>query len=325
MDDDSRGRPGYVNWGFTNGAEFYYYVTARDVLGRDGTPSFGLLATICDHMPPLPPTRVHVVNDYTYNHATMTSNQTLRVVWSQNPNTNDLVTNYWIYRWTNLPQINARSGDPSNNLIAVVPHIPGAPNNSYLDNGSGSPSSLHAYGETYWYTVRAGDAGACGQNLSGAAGPAFGVLRDRIGPGQSVGYVQINCLQPFTGFLGYTVSKLTKGDDGANFDLSLNCTRLDNRFQWGEFYGIATYTLLGAGPPVTTTVSNYFGQLYFYGSPEISAWWTPPRTPPNSAGGQYTITLQVWCRAALKDGKISDFAVANIPPLRIRALRRCGI
>src|SRR5262249_11381602 len=196
MDDDGRGKPTYVNYGFTNGAKFYYYAAARDVLGRDGTLSPGLLTTVCDRLPPLPPTSVHVENDYQYDPISKTSTQALRVVWKQNLRTNDSVTNYWVYRWTNLVQMNTYSGDPSNNLIAVVAQIPNATNNSYLDDGSGSPTSLSAYGETYWYTVRAGDAGACGQNLSGPGGPAFGVLRDRVGPAPGSGSIEINCVRP---------------------------------------------------------------------------------------------------------------------------------
>src|SRR5262249_43774964 len=37
MDDDGRGKSNYVNYGFTNGAQYFYYVSARDVLGRDGS------------------------------------------------------------------------------------------------------------------------------------------------------------------------------------------------------------------------------------------------------------------------------------------------
>ena len=160
MDDDGRGRPGYTNYGFSNGMQFYYYTAARDVLGRPGSLSTGLLATVCDRMPPLPPFGVNVLNDYQYSSSSLTSTQALRVVWKQNLNTNDTVMNYWVYRWTNVAQMNAMSGYPSNNLIGVVAHIPGVTNNSFLDDGAGSPTALNAYGETFWYSVRAADAGA---------------------------------------------------------------------------------------------------------------------------------------------------------------------
>ncbi len=312
MDDDGRGKPDYFNYGFTNGAQFFYFVTARDVLGRDGTLSPGLLATVCDRMPPYPPTHVKVLNDYQYDPMTMTSNQALRVVWQQDQQTNDTIVNYLVYRWTNLVQMNALQGNPGNNLIGVVPHIPGATNNSLLDIGPGSPSALGAYGETFWYTVRAGDAGACGQNLSGAGGPAYGVLRDRNGPPAGIGYIEINCLRPVVSFLE-TKYVASRTNDAANFDLFLDCTRQDNRFEWAEFYGIATYTAGVAGPPLTATVSNYFGRLYYMGAPAVSAWWYPPRNPFTNA--QVTsISMQVFCRAALLNGKISNRAVATINP-----------
>ena len=307
MDDDGRGKSGYFNHGFTNGAQYFYYVAARDVLGRDGSLSPGLLVTVCDRMPPLPPTAVHVVNDYRYDPVSQTSTQRLQIIWNQNLRTNDPVVNYWVYRWTNNVEMNARSGDPSNNLIAVVGHIPGATNNSYLDSGPGSPSALNAFSETYWYTVRAGDAGACGQNLSGNAGPAFGVLRQRVGPGPGSGVIEINCLQPFVNFIGANPLPLANGPDPAKYDLFINCMRLDARFEWAEYYAIAQYSPFAGGNP--TIVSNYLGRFYYQGAASVSTWWTPVRT-----NGQFQVSLQVGCRAALANGKVSNFVVAQVSP-----------
>jgi hypothetical protein len=313
MDADGRGKPGYFNHGWTNGAQFYYYVAGRDVLGRDGLFSTGLLATVCDRMPPLPPTGVHVRNDFQYDPNTLTAVQALRIDWKQNLRTNDTVVNYWIYRWTNSVEMNALSGNPGNNLIGIVGQIPGATNNSYLDIGPSSPTALGAYGKTFWYTVRAADAGACGQNFSGAAGPAYGVLRQRVGPGAGTGYIEINCLQPIVNYLG--TRNIKQATDTNNFDFLLTCTRLNARFDWAEFYGIATYTIGGvAGPPTVLTVSNYFGRLDYLGNPQVSARWSPPRDP-SGQGSQYSsISMQVWCRAALNNGKISSFNIQSVTP-----------
>jgi hypothetical protein len=304
-DDDGRGRPGYINFGFTNGATYYYYAAARDVLGRDGALSFGLLATVCDRLPPLPPLGVHVLNDYQYDPISKTSTQALRVVWKQNFQTNDIVTNYWVYRWTNLVEMNSYSGNPSNNLIGIVPQIPNVTNNSFLDIGPSSPTAPSAYGETFWYTVRAGDLGACGQNLSGPGGPAFGVLRDRIGPAAGSGTVEINCVQPVVNIFSINSFPLTAGPDLNNYDVFLNCTRLDSRFDWAEFYGVIQYSGVGGG---STTISNFLGRFYF-GGPAVSVWWTPPRS-----NDQSTVTMQVACRAALNNGKISSFTTATVMP-----------
>lgn len=316
MDDDGRGKPNYVNYGFTNGAQFLYFVSARDLLSRDGTLSPGLLATVCDRMPPYPPTRVHVLNDYTYSTNTMTSNQTLKVVWRQNQQTNDTVLNYYVYRWTNLVQMNALQGDPGNNLIGVVPTIPGASNNFYIDAGPGSPTATGAYGETFWYTVRGADAGACGANLSGAGGPAYGVLRLRNGPTAGTGQIQINCLRPVVTASqpAYPPSRVP---DLINFDLFLNCARLDQRFEWAEFYGVGVYRADLAGPQGVMVVSNFLGRLTFNGALGASTWWFPPQNPFTNSK-PFSITLQVFCRAALRNGKVSDFAVAQVTPPTIQ-------
>lgn len=311
MDDDGRGRPDYVNLGWTNGAQFYYYVAARDVLGRDGLFSTGLLATVCDRMPPLPPTHVRVQNDYQYDPITMTSTQALRVVWQQNLRTNDHVMNYWIYRWTNTVEMNTYSGNPGNNLVGIIGQVPGQTNNSFLDVGPQSPTALNAYGKTYWYTVRAADNGACGQNFSQPAGPAYGVLRQRKGPPAGNGYIEINCLQPIVDFLQTVPYK--RASDPVNFDVFLRCLQLDKRVEWAEFYCYATYTIAGT-VPIVTTITNHFGPLDFVNHGQVTNWWYPPRDPSGN-GAQYTsIKLQIWCRAALDNGKISQFRVANIDP-----------
>ncbi len=306
MDDDGRGKSAYINYGFTNGAQFYYYVAARDVLGRDGALSPGLLATVCDRMAPLPPTDVHVLNNYVYNPSTQLSNQALQIVWTQSTQTNDTVTNYWIYRWTNSLEMNLYSGNPSNNLIGIVPHVPGAVASSFRDDGPTSPTALGAYGQTFWYTVRAGDAGACGQNLSGAAGPAYGVLRQRVGPDSGTGFILINCTEPSVTYAGSSLLVITNGPDTNNYDFLLTCPRVDSRFEWAEFYGIATYTAPNGGSPVV--VSNFIGRFY-YSASTATAWWTPWRT-----NQQYRVQFQVSCRAALATGKLSPFVVTRVNP-----------
>ncbi|MBU6410868.1 MAG: hypothetical protein KGR98_10825, partial [Verrucomicrobia bacterium] len=210
----------------------------------------------------------------------------------------------------NIMEMNQKSGDISNNLIGIVAHIPGATNNSFLDTGSNSPSTLSAYGETYWYTVRAGDAGACGQNLSQPAGPAYGVLRQRVGPAAGSGYIEINCLRPLVNYLGERYIQYVV--DPTNYDFQLNCTRLDPRVEWAEFYAIGTYTVATTGVPIVLTVSNDFGRLYYLDHRTVTAWWSPPHDP-SGQGDQYSsIVMQVWCRAALNNGKISSFNIQTV-------------
>jgi hypothetical protein len=113
-DDNNRYKPGGTN--FTNGAEYYYFATARDLLGRDGVVSPPGLAMACDRLPPDAPTSVTVENDYSFN-LINGKKQVLKVKWKQAPNTNtnDLVKAYYVYRWTNA--IEATVFGPTNNAL----------------------------------------------------------------------------------------------------------------------------------------------------------------------------------------------------------------
>ena len=210
-DDNNRYRDGGI--AFANGEQFYYFVTARDLLGRDGFLSPGGLAIACDRLPPDAPEGVKVENHYTYNPATQTSNQVLKVTWKQSPNTGDVVTAYYVYRWTNAT-VASQVGQTNpllNRIAGPIAHVNGQTHASYIDNGPGSPHAPDDYNKTYWYTVRAADAGVCTNNLSPNSSPAFGVLRDRIAPGEPTGAIDLLCCRP-----GARTDKdfLTSGQNG---------------------------------------------------------------------------------------------------------------
>ena len=231
-DDDGRFHPNYVNLGFTNGAQFYYFVTARDILGRDGMVSPGTLITVCDRMPPLPPDHLKVENDYQFTEGD--SRQFLRVSWPQSTNTADPIANYWVYRWTNIAQIQASAANPSNNLIAIVPHTQGAARAGYLDDGPTAPHVGTDLGRTYWYTVRAQDQGACGPNLSGNSAPAFGVLRDREGPPAPTGFLEVYCAEPKITLVD--TNRLPRQGKPGLFSLRLDTVRSSSRISWVGFW-----------------------------------------------------------------------------------------
>ncbi|MBI5384443.1 MAG: hypothetical protein HZA90_07115 [Verrucomicrobia bacterium] len=301
-DDDGRFLPGYVNYGFTNGAQFYYFVTARDVLAHDGLVSTGLLATVCDRLPPQVPVQLKVINDYSYNTVLKTQFQSLRVYWNQNTNTTDRVTNYWVYRWTNMNEINLKSGNISNNLIAVVPHVAGSKQNSYLDNGPTAPKTASDLGKTFWYTVRAGDSGACGQNLSGNSGPAFGVLRDRVGPAAGNGFIDINCTKPRVDYWKAYLIPLDRGT--TNYEFVVECTRRHRQIAWAEFSVLQTIYVPGVG---LTVESNFLGRRFYSpGNTLVDVKWAYPLRTEFSSSIFY-------CRAGMYDGKVSPWT--NSPPV----------
>ncbi|MCC5805517.1 MAG: hypothetical protein JJU00_04225 [Opitutales bacterium] len=191
-----------------NGDQYFYFVTARDLLGRDGLVSPGVLGTFCSRLPPRVPVIVSVENEYSYDDEADLASHHLRVHWLRNPPEDDKATTaYALYRWESTEQLAETAYlDPSANLIAVIPQPPSGKTVSYLDSGPGSPSAPADYAVTFWYTVRAVDnvdeAAECAVapfdgNVSGHSPPHAGVLRDRTGPGVVGGGLRMRCVQPF--------------------------------------------------------------------------------------------------------------------------------
>ncbi|MCC5808197.1 MAG: fibronectin type III domain-containing protein [Opitutales bacterium] len=201
------------NPSFEDGDSFYYYITARDLLGRDGELSDGTLVVICSIFPPAAPMNVQVTNDYSYDVPTRTQTQIFRVTWPSVP-TGDgepEISGYWVYRWHSIEEMLKNEGFP---MFPAGPGVGGriatvGPNvTSITDTAPGYPSITYTRGPnleddpvvnqtqagvTWWYTVRAIDDSVCGGNLSPHSGPAFGVLRDRVGPKGPGGFVRKFC------------------------------------------------------------------------------------------------------------------------------------
>lgn len=287
---------------FVNGAQFYYFLTARDLLGRDGQVSPGTLATICDRMPPTAPRRVRVVNHYAYDSVADQQDQRLQVIWNQNDNTpSNTTVAYFVYRWSNLPEMHQHAGDPAYNLVAgPIPHLTGSPTNSYLDNGPGAPTPGTAAGATFWYTVVALDDGACapGGNRSPHSAPAFGVLRDRAGPAAGGGQVEITCTTPQVTF-DHTGDVLpAAGLDPAARHYQLTANRSRPAILWAEFH----YDIPGPVPDRT-----YIGRQYFApGQSGVTLEFALPRgdLPPAASP-------RIHCRVGSVHGKVSDFAISS--------------
>ncbi len=262
IDDNDRGRSNIITTlDFTNGARFYYFVTARDVLGRDGVVSAGKEVQICNKLPPDALSGVEVVNDSIF--LTSSNRQRLRVLWPQAPNlplAEQKIKAYWVYRWTNVTEMRLKQANPTNNLIAVVNHVAGQTTNSYLDAGPGAPTPPTAFGKTFWYTVRAEDDGACQGNLSPHSAPAFGVLRDRLGPFAPTGEVFGVCYGPKVNFL----TRTTNGAPGGvvldnSYQFTIVGGRGNRLIEWMEFR--AEVRPVGSNNVLATYASGrrYFG------------------------------------------------------------------
>lgn len=282
-DDNRFFEPGRT--AFTNGESFYYFTTGRDLLARDGLVSPGILVVMCDRLPPQAPTRPRVFNDYQFDGGTGV--QKLRLEWEQNTETHETITGYYVYRYNDLTQFHALAGDPAVNRIAgPIPPVPGQKKLSYVDAGAGSPSLPNDADKTFWYTVRAMDSGACGGNLSAHSAPAWGVLRDRTGPGAGTGTLGILCFRPTVLHQPPPTFDAPGGLPPNLTTYRLLCQRATTRIIWAEFY------------TNSPTVENLIGRFHFPpGTHEVSVQFAKP---PGQSQNFY-------CRVGTDYGQVSDF------------------
>jgi hypothetical protein len=297
IDDNDVGRPNAPTPppGWTNGARFYYFVTPRDILGRDGQVSPGTPLMVCDQLPPNALTGVEVENDFTNQGGTPKHH--LRLIWKQplnSPTNEDNIVRYWLYRWTNANQYLNVQTNISNGLFAVVSHNPLVTKNSYLDNGPGSPGAPQNYNRTYWYTIRAEDGGACGGNLSPHSAPVAGTLRDRVGPSAPIGNITNVCLAP-------SVSVSTNGIVAGGvaqdaFDVSITAIRLTPRLTWVE---LMVEVYVGASNALTIA-----SQKRYFAANSTNLIWTT--LVPGDFQNQ---TVRIRARFGTSDGQQS-----SLPP-----------
>jgi hypothetical protein len=229
--DDNR--PEDTGARYQPGDAFYYVVTARDILGRDGVVSPPSdLVTICDRMPPHAPKGLVVENHYTFDPVTKTSNQVLRATWNRNVNTpEETVVEYWLYRWSSPTEMTNAQTQPLLNRIAVIPHVDGPLTVSQVDQGlMNSPTMASAEGKTFWYSVRAKKPNCTDPyaNLSPHSATAFGVLRDREGPAAPTGAISIRCCRPESTHTGTTTTTApAPSASTANYQLTVTRTSAD--------------------------------------------------------------------------------------------------
>ena len=230
---------------FGDGEEFYHFVTARDILGRDGLVSPGRLTRACRRLTPAAPTDVSVANTVLPG----SPNQPrLQVEWEQNVAAPDRVTHYWIYRWPNPTMVLTNEAAPLNHRIGVVSHVPGTNRNVFLDNTAGALTSPGS--SNIWYTVRAVSEAACDPLLSPHAGPAWGVLRQRAGPEAATGTLLGSCGAPVVMF--QQSRNHTIESDPARWHVRLTCQRRDAGIAW------VTFTVVHS-----VTGSETIGPVYF--------------------------------------------------------------
>lgn len=177
------------------GAEYTFFVTSVDILGRDGPPSLPGHGVVCRTLPPPVPGELRAVNDWTPspNLNIATGTQTILFSWKANTNTaRDVTTYYEVYRGENLAQLGSVESKAAQTPIAPGQlHQADGVQMAYLDN---DPLVITKdFGDTMWYSVRAVHVSPCGPIKSDFAPPVMVARRQREGPPPPSGIVDMNC------------------------------------------------------------------------------------------------------------------------------------
>lgn len=236
-----------------DGDQFYYFIAARDLLGRPGQLSDATLVTFCDRQRPEAPRRVEVKHAHEYGSS---PSDFLQVSWEA-PREGDTPDFYYVYRWDNPEQMLAAAFpfDPiAHRISGPIAHNPSIRRYQFNDTGSGAPAltpgSYRAAGDdgkTYWYSVRAVENTACGPLSSPNSSPAWGVLRDRFGPLAAGASLTVTRICPEITKGDFSTRSLTDGEQrlysgSLHFDhfVHLSITRIDPRIDAVQVYFCGT-------------------------------------------------------------------------------------
>jgi len=291
VDDNDGQSPGGTP--FVDGEEYYYYLTALDLLARDGEVSDPFLTYPCDRMAPSVPHGIETRTVSVYTNSVR--DQYVEVSWDHDTNDVDTAC-YYVYRHTSLSNMQANAAFAVSNRIsgAIVP----APTDTrmvYEDHTLGT----NDYGRTYWYTVRAEDNARCAHNLSGNSAPAYGLLRDWEGPPPASGVVvRIQSMGLTTTYVE-NYEPLTLDEQ----NIEMKCVRHMNgeEIKWVEFRWIR-----GSRNLDSLTNAIPLGRFWYpEGSDTVAkAYWFDPTNE----------VITIFCRIGSASGLVSDWDYATAYP-----------
>jgi hypothetical protein len=245
-----------------DGDEFYYFASARDLLGRPGAISPGTLVTICDRHRPLAPSRVKAVHKHVN---TAAPSDFIEVSWEK-PTSGDTPDFYFVYRWAN-PEEMIRADEvaeySTHQIAGPIPHDPATTRYRIRDNGASAPSVPANLGETWWYSVRAVKNTACGPLTGPNSAPGWGVLRDWKGPNSGDASLTITRFCPTFSLESATIQQLNE-QIAAEFTGPINGThyyhlkilRVDPRIKAAKIYLCAGIDEKDGGETVTSLLGQ---------------------------------------------------------------------
>lgn len=341
--------------GFRDGDQFCYFVSARDLLGRDGEYSQALCVTICDRVPPSAPNGLKVANDYLIEGTQGV--QRMKLTWK--PAVDAVaqgVARYAIYRWEDRNQLH----EQVDTALPIAFVDAGGVTNKYtfIDRTAKAPTVAKDAGKVFWYTVRAVQDTACGPLASPDCAPARGIPRDRVGPSGSP--PQLTIREPQLNLSPKSIRK-----EGGDTNLAegairyvLRASRTNREVAWVEITVVDKSLPTGAStlgrhyfPPVIAqtygshataatfntlewnyvstnrgTVTNVvtFGTANGITSQQFIVPVPPPNQPGFSGGVQMDLSVE-WKTATARDGHATHFPRDIIPEMRMNGGKVTGI
>jgi hypothetical protein len=227
-----------------DGAAFFYFATASDLLGREGAVSSAGLGTACIRTPPPVPDKVSLTESNITPEAGGPTDQGLRLTWQANLPIGDNDTDaYEIFRGNQIDHPNTDFARPETlpPPVAVLAHAPSADGTmTWRDNNFPSDRRDTI---TWWYAIRAIHTSPCPpDNASRLTPPLFGSIRNYTAPPSPTGVSMIGC--PLTGLYipfmdhgalaGETMLEPRVGPPALGRRVRMVFTRNDSALQWIE-------------------------------------------------------------------------------------------
>jgi len=262
--------------------EFVYFVSAVDILGRDGLVSTGTIVTICERMPPQTVKKLTVLNNYSWSGGS--GEQRLHLAWlpvALDDGEGGAIQ-YEVFRWNRY--------DGPQRSIGAQPVFTTS-TTSFADDITGSPTEIDA-DKTFWYTVRAVKVTGCGRFPGPHSSPVFGVIRDRKGPSIIDTGLSRPCLDPGVIAKAVTTNSTYDTTPGRIIEVTLRCTRVSRALAWAEFSTTSGAIIARVAFPST----NIAEHTLTFNSDTFAA--------------ESAKLANVRCRVGTFNGAISDYAAA---------------
>ncbi|MCC6232340.1 MAG: hypothetical protein IT580_06825 [Verrucomicrobiales bacterium] len=227
---DDHGRFGEGGSAFSEGSEWAYVTTARDLLGRDGHPSPAMFARACRTLGPPPPNRLQAQEETAWASSSGPI-QSVRLSWQPHRGgESDSVAGYEVYRGNSLSELEGVGVPRVGNLVAWVASQP-TERMEWTDETLLPASNF--VGRTFWYAVRTVREGACGPLAGPMSGPVLTGLREHHAPEAPEGGLGVNCPRPLVRFLDQ--SRVEGTPPPGTRVYRLECVRRGEGIDWVEF------------------------------------------------------------------------------------------